>query len=177
MPSTLDVILVVGLGFFMYLGWQGGFVKQILSIIVLIIAIMLGTKSGADLGSTVFSFLGVSPGVKTVLGFIAIIGLAMLANILFYRFVLKDLVEGKWNSFGGMLIGIFEGGIIISLLLIFFGLYFNIPSPDAKLNSTLYKPMKNFAPMLYDEVNTILPDSEDFYQEIVNNFTKTSSKK
>ena len=72
-----------------------------------------------------------------------------------------------WNKILGLFVGVVEGGLFISIGLILLSVFLLLPSEETKANSKLYKPLKNFSPMVFDQVNTLLPESEDFYQQIL----------
>ncbi len=71
--------------------------------------------------------------------------------------------------------GLLEGGLLVSVTVIFLSIYFHFPSDETRSESLLYKPLKNLAPRLFDSINTFLPESEDFYQEIISSVKKKAN--
>ena len=114
--------------------------------------------------------------VPTFSFLIIVVGI-MVAQAIVYKIAIKKLAEGTWNRVGGLIMGLVEGGIFLSLIVIFFSIYFHFPSSETRSDSVLYKPVKNFAPRIFDSVNTFFPESEDFYQEIMNSARKSSNHK
>lgn len=174
--STADIILGIILIVFMYNGWKNGLIKKIISLIFLVISFLCATKFGASVGEMLFVPLGISPGLATVFSFFTIVLVVMIGQALLYKIFIKELVEGLWNKIGGVLVGIVEGGLLISMTLIFLGVYLHIPSEETRGQSILYKPLKNFGPTMYDAVNTFLPESEDFYQELFKSLQQKNNK-
>ena len=101
----------------------------------------------------------------------------MIAQAIVYKIAIKKLAEGVWNRVGGLIIGLVEGGILLSLTVIFLSIYFHYPSGETRSDSLLYRPIKNFAPRIFDSINTFFPESEDFYQEIITSVKKSPNHK
>lgn len=160
----------------MFLGFKNGFVKKIISIACLGLALILATKFSSDIAELIFEPIGISGRIGFVMSFILIVIAVSLTQSLIYKFFIKDLVDGVWNKIGGIFIGLMEGGLILSIALILMSIYLHIPSDETRASSQLYKPIKNFAPMVFDGINTFLPESEDFYQQIMKSATDTFKK-
>jgi len=165
--STFDIIILVVLAVFMLAGWRSGFLKKLIALVCLALSLILATKYAAGLGDEVFTPMGVSGGLATTLGFVTIVGGIMLIQAIVYRVAIKKLGEGLWNKIAGVLMGLLEGGIILSMVIIFLSIYVHFPSQETRSNSALYLPVKNFAPQIFDSINTFLPESQDFYEEII----------
>lgn len=169
--SLLDIVLGIVLAAFMFMGFKNGFVKKIISIACLALALVLATKFSADIASILIEPLGVSGRIGFVLAFIVIVVGITLTQSLIYKFLIKDLVDGIWNHIGGLFIGLLEGGLTLSIALILMSIYLHIPSQETKADSMLYSPVKNFAPVVFDGINMFLPESEDFYQQMFESAT------
>jgi len=170
--TTFDSILIVVLGLFMFAGWRSGFLKKSIALVCLAVSLILATKYASSFGEMVLVPSGISPGASTTLSFIIIVLGIMIAQAIIYKIAIKKLAEGTWNRIGGLLMGLLEGGIFLSLILIFSSIYLRFPSAETRSDSSLYKPVKNFAPRIFDSVNTFFPESEDFYQEIIRTIRK-----
>ena len=164
--ATIDIILGVFMLVFMFMGFKSGFVKKIISIACLALGLVIATKFSADISELVFEPMDLSTRMGFIFAFLTIIITISLTQSLLYKWLIKDLVEGIWNRIAGIFIGIIEGGLVLSVALILLSIYLKLPQEETKANSQLYKPIKNFAPLVFDQVNTFLPESEDFYQQI-----------
>ena len=172
--TTFDSILIVVLGLFMFAGWRSGLLKKSIALVCLAVSLVLATKYASSFGEMVLVPSGISSGVSTTLSFVIIVLGIMIAQAIVYKIAIKKLAEGTWNRIGGLLMGLVEGGIFLSLILIFSSIYLQFPSAETRSESSLYKPMKNLAPRIFDSVNTLFPESEDFYQEIIHSVKKLS---
>ncbi|MEW5800430.1 MAG: CvpA family protein [Bacteroidota bacterium] len=174
--AFFDIVLVLVFLLFLISGYKSGFVKKIIGIICLVLALVLGTKFSADLSQLIFEPIGISGRLGFALSFVGIVLGVTFAQSVIYRLLIKEMVEGMWNKILGVVVGIFEGGLAISITLIVLSIYLNLPSDETKGSSTFYKPLKNFAPMVFDQINTFLPESQDFYEQIMNYATEELKK-
>jgi len=174
--TFIDIVLGLILALFLISGWRSGFVKKVIGIACLILALVLGIKWSDGLSQQIFEPIGISGKAGFGLSFVLIIVAAIFGQSLVYKLLVKEMVKGKWNNILGIVVGFFEGVLFISISLIVMSIYLNIPSEETKGASVLYKPLKNAAPMVFDEINTLLPESEDFYQQILNYATKEMKK-
>ena len=174
--TLIDIVLGLILVLFLISGYRNGFVKKIIGITCLILAIVLGTKFSADLAEIIFEPIGITGKAGFALSFVLIIVGITIAQSLIYKFLIKEMVKGLWNNLLGVVVGFFEGILILSVSLIVMSIYLNIPSEETKGSSVLYKPLKNSAPMLFDSINSFLPDSQDFYEQLINYAAKEMKK-
>lgn len=174
--AFFDIVLALVFVLFLISGYKSGFVKKIIGIACLVLALILGTKFSADLSQLIFEPIGISGRLGFALSFVSIVLGVTFAQSVIYRLLIKEMVEGMWNKVLGVVVGIFEGGLAISITLIVLGIYLNLPSDETKASSMLYKPLKNFAPMVFDQINTFLPESQDFYEQIMNYATEELKK-
>ncbi len=164
--NTFDVVILAAVGAFAFSGWRSGLLKKLFATLLLVIAIIVAAKNASDLGRSVFAPLGFTPGASTVIAFLCIVLGFMLVQAIVYHMLFKKAGEGTWNKVGGMVFGLFEGVLLTSVVLLFLSIYFQVPSEETKAGSRFYKPTKNFAPLVFDTMNNIFPESRDFYEEI-----------
>lgn len=166
--SIIDIALGLVLAVFLISGYKSGFVKKIIGIVCLVLALVLGTKFSSDVSQLLLEPIGISGRIGFALSFIIIVLGVTFTQSLVYKLLIKDMVDALWNKILGVVVGLFEGALAISITLIVLSIYVNVPADETKASSSLYKPLKNFAPMVFDGINTFLPESEDFYEQIVN---------
>jgi len=166
--SIFDLVIILIMLLFVISGFNSGFIKKIIGIACLVIALLVGIKFSSDLSEMLFEPIGFSGRIGFVSAFIIIVVGITLTQSLVYNLLIKKMVDKMWNKVLGAVMGVFEGGLTISIALILMSIYLNIPAEETKGNSQLYKPFKNFAPMVFDQVNTLLPESEDFYMQMMN---------
>jgi membrane protein required for colicin V production len=170
--SIFDLVIVLVLLLFVISGFSNGFIKKIIGIACLVLALLLGIKFSSDVSQLVFEPIGLSGRIGFACAFVIIVVGITMTQSLIYNLMIKKMVDKMWNKVLGAILGIFEGSLALSIALILMSIYLNIPAEETKGRSQLYKPMKNFAPMVFDQVNTLLPESEDFYMQIMNYATE-----
>jgi uncharacterized membrane protein required for colicin V production len=166
--TFIDIVIGMLLLGFMISGFKSGFVKKIIGIACLVASLIFATKYSADVSHLLFEDIGISGNTGFILSFIVIVMAITFAQSIIYKLMFKEMFDALWNKILGMFMGLLEGTIAISITLIILSIYLNIPSQETKGSSQLYKPVKNFAPMIFDQVNTFLPESEDFYFQMMN---------
>ncbi|MFA5833083.1 MAG: CvpA family protein [Bacteroidota bacterium] len=174
--TFIDIVIGMILIGFMISGFKNGFVKKIVGIICLVVALIAGAKFSTDVNELVFAEIGITGSTGFVLSFILIVLAITFAQSLIYKIMFKEMFDAMWNKILGIFMGLFEGTIAISITLIVLSIFLGLPSTETRTSSDLYKPIKNFAPMVFDQVNTFLPESKDFYYEILN-FASDEKKK
>ncbi|MCX6136875.1 MAG: CvpA family protein [Ignavibacteriales bacterium] len=167
--NNYDVGILMAFAVFGFFGWRNGLIKKVIAIVCLIGGLILAVKYAVALSAALVTSLNVPVAIATGAAFLAIIVTIMMVQSILYSIFIKRMVEGIWNHIGGMIIGVFEGAIFISAILIFLSLSLQTPSQQVRDESILYKPLKNFAPQMFDRTMTMVPDSRDFYEELLSN--------
>jgi uncharacterized membrane protein required for colicin V production len=133
-----------------------------------ILALILATKymkAGGEYTQGLFKF-DAEP--SYIVSFAIIFVFVVLLSNFFYRwFGGENKTYAWWNRLAGGLVGIVEGAIVLSLVIILLNL-FDMPASEAKRKSSLYKPVSYLAPSLFDQFNKLFPKSKKFKEELYN---------
>ena len=121
--------------------------------------------------------MGISAGESTTFSFLIIVGGIMIAQAIMYKIAIKKHADGTWNRVGGLIVGLVEGGIFLSLIVIFFSIYFHFPSAETRRILFCTGRSKILPPASSTALTPFCPESEDFYQEIMNSVKKSSNHK
>lgn len=162
--NILDFLIVLPLAYFFYRGFVNGLIKEVLSIVGIILAVFFTfqyMEPVAGFISPLFepesSFI---PFVSALIIFISTLSIVHLVAFLSRKF-LETIKLNFINRISGAAFGFLKSGIVISaVLLILAG--FNIPSKEARQDSVTYPYMLYIAPWAYDAVASIYPGAEDF---------------
>jgi len=149
MVSGIDIILMIALVAFTVNGFSKGLISKVLSLGALLGGIIISAKFGKQFAAFVARTLGIGDMSSGIIAIACIfVGLFIIASILSRAFK-KVAVMQLWDRIGGAVFGFLEGALILSLFLLLLAI-FNIPSQGDSINKSFsYKPIKNFAPMLY----------------------------
>lgn len=167
--EKFDVAILLALAVFGYFGWRSGLFKKVFALVFLVIAIFIGAMYATAVSSALLSSFKLSEPISAGAAFLIIVIVIMMIQSLLYSMLIKRMVDGIWNHIGGMLVGVFEGALFVSVALIFLNISLQVPSQQVRDDSILYKPLKNLAPQVFDKAMTMIPDSRDFYEEILSN--------
>ena len=156
--NWLDLAIITGLGIGLIKGLVAGFIKQAVSLIALIIAIVFAGQVSVPVRIFLMQHItgdGVSPQIITALCYIIAFVLIIAAIVLIGKavnFAIKLTPAKPLNILLGGLFGIFIWALSLSILFNLFAIFDAgstiIPS-SLKESSTLYHPVKDLLPMIY----------------------------
>lgn len=128
--------------------------SKLLSLAALILGIVIAAKYSKGIALLMQGVLGTSEIVSGVIGIILLFAILFLFAHFLAKLFKKIPIFKIWDRFGGAIFGALEGGVLLSLLLLFLSL-FNIPAQSPSLDkSFMYKPLKNFAGVVYQTFMT-----------------------
>jgi len=162
-----DIVLALILVAFAVSGYRNGLIKKLIGMVCLVLALIVGTKFSADVADMVLVPVGITGRSGFIIAFLLIVLAITFTQSVIYSVFIKNAVDAAWNKVLGALLAVVEGALVTSIALILMSIYLNLPSDETKGASQLYKPIKNFAPLVFDQVNTFLPESEDFFQSMM----------
>lgn len=162
--NILDFLIVLPIAYFCYRGFVNGLIKEVLSIVGIILAVFLTFQYMEPIGEFISPFFepksSVVPFVSALIIFISTLGVVHLVAYLSRKF-LETVKLNFINRLSGAAFGFIKSGIVISaILLILAG--FNIPSEETRQDSATYPYIVYVAPWAYDAVASIYPGAEDF---------------
>lgn len=162
--NLLDFAILLPIAYFCYRGFVNGIIKEVLSIVGIILGVFL-TFQYMDPVSTAFkpffeegaSFV---PFISAIIIFVGTLSIVHLGAFLSKKF-LETIKLNFLNRLAGAGFGFLKSGIVISaLLLIMAG--FNLPSKETRQHSATYSYIIYLAPWSYDTIAAIYPGAEDF---------------
>lgn len=170
--NILDFLILLPIAYFGYRGFRNGFVREVLSILGIVLAVFLTFRYMDEAGSYIKPFLGAHAAyVPFAAALLIFIGTLIVVNIVakIGQKLLETVHLSSLNRIGGLAFGALKSGIIISaLLLVAAG--FNLPSEKMRKASIAYPRVIYLAPWAYDTVAAVYPGAEDFVQTIRKNF-------
>lgn len=168
--NILDFLIVLPLAYFCYRGFINGFIKEVLSIVGIILAVFLTFQYMEPVGEFISPFFepksSLVPFASGLLIFISTLSVVHLIAFMSRKF-LETIKLNFINRVSGAAFGFLKSGIVISAtLLILAG--FNIPSDEVRKDSATYSPILHVAPWAYDAVASIYPGAKDFTATVRN---------
>lgn len=162
--NLLDFLILMPIAYFCYRGFVNGLIKEVLSIVGIILAVFLTFQYMEPVGVVIAPLFeekaSFVPFVSGLIIFITTLAAVHLVAYLSRKF-LETIKLNFVNRLSGAAFGFLKSGIVVSaILLILAG--FNLPSQEARKNSATYPYIIYLAPWSYDTVATIYPGAEDF---------------
>lgn len=166
--NLLDLLIILPLFFFSYRGFVNGIIKEVLSIVGIMLAVFLTFEYMDPVSAIVRPFFEENasfvPFVSGAILFIGTVAAVQLAAFLSKKF-LEAINLNFINRLSGMAFGFLKSGILVSAVLLLLA-GFNLPSDRARENSMTYSTIIYLAPLTYDVVATVYPGAENFTETI-----------
>lgn len=162
--NLIDFLILIPIVYFAYRGFANGIIKEVLSIVGIILGVFLTFQYMDPLAAAINPLFeeGASfvPFISAIIIFVGTLSLVHLAAFLSKKF-LETIKLNFINRIAGAAFGFLKSGIVISaILLILAG--FSIPSEEARQDSVTYSYIIYLAPWAYDTVATVYPGAENF---------------
>lgn len=170
--AALDWFILVVLAGGLIRGFMVGAVRQVASLIGLVVAFFLSVQLMHPVGALIVSSLGLSEAVGPIAGFIVLfvgVQLLFLALSRLLERVLETLSLSLANRAAGGALGGFKAALLLSVLfLVLAGM--EMPSEQVRDRSVLYAPVAKALPETLDAASPYLPAakraSETFGQTV-----------
>ena len=162
--NLIDFLILIPIAYFAYRGFANGIIKEVLSIVGIILGVFLTFQYMEPVGAAIKPLFeeGASfvPFISAIVIFVGTLSLVHLAAFLSKKF-LETIKLNFVNRIAGAAFGFPKSGIVISaILLILAG--FSFPSEESRQNSATYSYVIYLAPWAYDTVATVYPGAENF---------------
>lgn len=165
--NLLDFFIVLPIGYFAYNGLMSGIVKEVLSIVGIILAVFI-TFAYMDSASVIFQpfFDNLDYAIVAAGIFLFILTIGLVQFIAYsIRKVLEVVKLNFINRIAGFVFGALKSGIIVSTMLLLLA-GFNIPGEEIRNESLTYPYVIVLAPAVFDMVAFVYPGAEDFVSTI-----------
>lgn len=168
----VDGVFLAVMCMFVVFGFRGGILKRGVAVLFLVVGLVLATRTMRTLGMILTDWWSVHEVVGAVLAFVLVIFGTVAAAIIIIAIMSRYSQPPQlWSRLSGAVIGLAESTIYLSLLFVVLNIY-SIPSQETRRRSILYKPIRNFAPLVFDKTNAIFSGSRSFDEELKRSFEK-----
>ena len=178
--NSIDIIILIILGFFCIKGFFRGFIMEIFTLIGLLLAYVIALREMNSLASLIDSLFHLPPLIANVLSFTFIFILVVLLCRLLagaLRKLTRWTFLGWIDRGGGIMFGLFKGALVASLLALLVSL---VPISDElereKNDSFLFRPVRSVAPAVFNFIKHTFPKTKDFYDEVSEGLTEKSKE-
>ncbi len=165
--NLLDLFILVPIGYFAYKGFTSGFIKEVLGIAGIILAVYVTFKYMKPV-SAVAEPLFTNPDTATIVtGVVLFVGIVAITQFLAYttKKFLELLKINFINRIAGLCFGVLKSGIVVSAVLLLLA-GFNMPAEDSREDSFSYPIVIVMAPAAFDMIATVVPGADNFIATI-----------
>lgn len=172
--NTVDIIIAIPVLYFGYKGAVNGFVKEILNIVGITLAIFLTFNYMDAFGNIIAPFFEDTPEyIPFASGVILFLGTLIIIAVIAYltKKFLEAVKLGAVNRVVGALFGALKASMIVSAALLLIS-GFNVPAEETREDSLLYDYVIQVGPAAYETIAFIYPGAEGFTETIQENINK-----
>lgn len=166
--NLIDALVLIPLAWYTYKGFQNGLVKEVLSIVGIILAVFFTFEYMDKISVLIKPFFETDASyIPFLSGFILFAGTLLLVNIA--AFIIKKTLEvamlGIPNRIFGGVFGLLKSSIVISALFLLLA-GFDLPSKESRDSSLTYSSIITVAPVTFNMIASVYPGAEDFTKTI-----------
>lgn len=166
--TIFDIFVFIILGYFAFAGFRNGFVREVLGLSGLIIALFLSFRYLEPINSWLIHVTGVHDAYSLLITFGLIFLLVILAVhliIISIEYLIKFAFLSTTNRVFGLLFGILKSSLFVSMAVILLSTV-EIPGEKTREASLTYPIMQQFAPTVYNGIAVVYPNSRNFQESI-----------
>ena len=155
----MDIFILVVIAAGMIRGFSTGMIKQVASLIGLVISFVFAIQLMDTIGDLAIQGLGLSPDAGPLLGFVMVFVAVQLAIFTLARFS-ESLIEALHLSVFNRALGGVVGGLkaVLALSVLFLAMsYFELPNEDVRKSSEFYSPVASSLTTSWDYVAQQFP--------------------
>jgi len=165
--NTLDILILVAMGAGVVHGFSTGMIRQIASVVGMVLAFILSARFMGPVGDVAFNTFGLSESVSPLVGFvlvflvvqIAVFALAKMAESLIGALKLTTVNRALGGGLGAI-----KAALALSVLFLVLD-YANIPGETLTNESSLYTPVAGLFPKAWDYASERWPQVESLSQK------------
>lgn len=172
--NYLDIILTIPLLWGLYKGVSKGIIKELASLVALIVGIYGAVHFADGIQPYLKSELSIESSFLPIVSFaITFIGIVLVVR--FVGFIVDKIIKlvalGLVSRLLGGVFGVLKTAFIISALLLVFNTFdyhLNLIPLEQKSSSVLYKPISNMIPSIAPNVsdgNSLIDEAEKIWEE------------
>jgi membrane protein required for colicin V production len=165
--TILDIVIIAVLLIGFILGYKDGFIRKLIGLIGLAIAIFLAVYFAASVGRLIESFIGIEFYLSEIIGGVAIFLVTMIIISIIKRVVHPfDKVNNLLNQILGGAVGFIQVAFFLSAVFIILKI-FDLPDDKAIKSSLIYTPVYSVIPFTIDYLQDYTPDSKKLIKNYI----------
>lgn len=169
--NAIDVLVLLGVIFFALLGVRDGFFKKVYGVLGFWIGLIVATMCMYPVGAAFAEWFELTREMSHIIAFCSLFLIFVVLENVLFRLVGKPGHDklNVWTRMGGAFIGIIQGLLAMSLLLIMFSIV-RLPLDRIRDASNFYKAVFHIAPQAFDMTTGWFGGSRGFIEMLQDNF-------
>lgn len=166
--NILDLIILGMLAVGMIVGLRSGLIKQVASLVGLVLAFVLGLQFMHPVGATAVESLGVSESLGPLLGFVLVflgVQVAVFAVVKIVEGLIGALKLSSVNRVLGGAMGGFKAALVLSVAFLVLS-NLDIPDANARSSSRLYVPVSSVVPETWEFITGEFPAVKQLPEQV-----------
>lgn len=166
--NTVDIIIFLALAIGFILGFKDGFVRKLIGITGLVVAILLTALFSSRLGVVIENVFNIELYLAEIIaGIVLFLGTVLIFSIIKRVVHPFDKVNSLLNQFVGGAVGVIQLLFFLSAVLLLLNI-FDVPDKKVQDNSLLYHSTYNVIPFTINSLKDYTPSTEDIIKNYIN---------
>lgn len=166
--NTIDIIIFITLAIGFILGFKDGFVRKLIGIIGLLVAVILTALLAKKFGRVIENLLDIELYLSEIIaGLIIFLGTVLVFSILKRVIHPFDKVNGLINQLVGGAVGVIQLLFFLSAVLLLLNI-FDVPKKEVQDSSLLYKSTYSVIPFTINYLKDYTPSTEEIIKNYIN---------
>lgn len=166
--NTIDIIIFITLAIGFILGFKDGFVRKLIGIIGLLVAVILTALLAKKFGRVIENLLDIELYLSEIIaGLIIFLGTVLVFSILKRVIHPFDKVNGLINQLVGGAVGVIQLLFFLSAVLLLLNI-FDVPKKEVQDSSLLYNSTYSVIPFTINYLKDYTPSTEEIIKNYIN---------
>ncbi|MFW6347398.1 MAG: CvpA family protein [Cyclonatronaceae bacterium] len=166
--NLLDGIILVPLLFAGFQGFRNGLMREVIGLVGVVLSLFVSFRYLDETARAVSDVITISETYLPIVAF-AVLFLSLLAGVQALIYLLEKILKMAMLSLPNRLLGlafsVLKSSVFISAFLILLAL-FDMPGEELREGSMLYGYITPVAPVAYDALATVYPETENLAQTL-----------
>ncbi|TEU03510.1 CvpA family protein [Candidatus Aerophobetes bacterium] len=180
--NWLDVVWLIVIVFFLVRGAMKGFFREIFGLLGVFVGLIVAVNYSQGVGNIIRGEITrlspqIAKGISFAIIFVGIALIGGLIGLVFHGMLRSSPVKGIDRG-GGLILGLLEGGVVCSVILIFLTISPLAENADRwKKDSTISPYLMKIGPFVYDSIASIVPGEAKKFMEKIDEFKQGLSER
>lgn len=166
--NTIDIIILITLIIGFILGFKDGFIRKLIGILGLIVAVLVTALFSGRLGLFIENIFGIELYLSEIIaGIFLFLGSVLIFAIIKRVVHPSDKINSLVNQLVGGAVGVIQLLFFLSAVFLLLNI-FNVPDKKVQESSLLYSNTYNIIPFTINYLKDYTPSTEEIIKNYIN---------